>query len=64
MIEVCPLGGLERLIAERAPAAAFQAALRARGGRTLFEDGARKAGLGLTTMEEVYAAVDAPDRLL
>jgi len=64
LIEVCPLGGLERLIAERAPAAAFQAALRARGGRTLFEDGARKAGLGLTTMEEVYAAVDAPDRLL
>jgi type IV pilus assembly protein PilB len=64
LIEVCPLGGLERLIAERAPAAGLRAELRARGGRTLFEDGARKAALGLTTMEEVYAAVEEPGRLL
>ncbi len=60
IVEVCRFGGLERLIAERAPPAAFRAELRARGGRTLFEDGVRQAALGLTTMEEVYAAVEPP----
>ncbi|MGD1031334.1 MAG: GspE/PulE family protein [Opitutaceae bacterium] len=58
IIEVCPLSGLERLIAERAPAGAFRAALRPEGVRTLFEDGVRKAAVGLTTIEEVHAAIE------
>jgi type II secretory ATPase GspE/PulE/Tfp pilus assembly ATPase PilB-like protein len=64
IVEVCPLTGLERLIAERAPAEAFRAALRPTGARTLFEDGVRKAAVGLTTIEEVHAAIEeeAPKR--
>lgn len=58
VVEVCPLAGLERLVAERAPPAALRAQLRPRGCRTLFEDGVRKAALGVTTMEEVHVAVD------
>ena len=58
IVEVCPLAGLERLIAQRAGAAAFRAALRPAGVRTLFEDGVRKAASGLTTIEEVHAAVE------
>jgi type II secretory ATPase GspE/PulE/Tfp pilus assembly ATPase PilB-like protein len=57
IVEVFPLSGLEGLIAERAPAAAFMAGLRPLGCRTLFEDGVRKAALGFTTIEEVYGAV-------
>jgi type II secretory ATPase GspE/PulE/Tfp pilus assembly ATPase PilB-like protein len=57
---VFPLNGLDRLIAERAPPEAFLAALRPRGCRTLFEDGVRKAALGLTTMEEVFGAIEEP----
>ena len=56
IVEVCPLRGLERLVAQRAPPAAFRDHLRPLGCRTLFEDGVRKAALGLTTIEEVYAA--------
>jgi general secretion pathway protein E len=62
IIEVFPLSGLERLVAERAAPAAFLAHLRAIGCRTLFEDGVRKAALGLTTIEEVFGAVEAPGR--
>ena len=62
IIEVFPLAGLERLVAERAPPAAFLAPLRSVGCRTLFEDGVRKAALGLTTIEEVFGAVEAPGR--
>jgi type II secretory ATPase GspE/PulE/Tfp pilus assembly ATPase PilB-like protein len=58
ILEVCPLTGLERLIAERAPAEAFRAVLRTAGVRTLFEDGVRKAAAGLTTIEEVHAAIE------
>ena len=58
IIEVCPLDGLERLIAERAPPSAFRAHLISRGVRTLFEDGVRKAALGLTTIEEVHSVVE------
>jgi len=58
IVEIFPLSGLDRLISARAPAAAIMAQLRPRGCRTLFEDGVRKAALGLTTIEEVYAAVE------
>jgi type II secretory ATPase GspE/PulE/Tfp pilus assembly ATPase PilB-like protein len=66
IIEVFPLGGLETLVAERAPHSAFLGILRGRGCRTLLEDGVRKAALGLTTIEEVHAAVgdQPPDGLL
>ncbi|HUE13768.1 MAG TPA: GspE/PulE family protein [Planctomycetaceae bacterium] len=57
IIEVFPLQGLDHLVAERASAEAFYPHLRRLGCRTLFEDGVRKAALGLTTMEEVYAAI-------
>jgi type II secretory ATPase GspE/PulE/Tfp pilus assembly ATPase PilB-like protein len=57
IIEVFPLQGLDHLIAEKAPPEAFYPQLRRLGCRTLFEDGVRKAALGLTTMEDVYAAV-------
>jgi type II secretory ATPase GspE/PulE/Tfp pilus assembly ATPase PilB-like protein len=60
ILEVFPLAGMERLVAEQARPSAFLPRLRSRGCRTLFEDGVRKAALGLTTMEEVYAAVEAP----
>jgi type II secretory ATPase GspE/PulE/Tfp pilus assembly ATPase PilB-like protein len=58
--EVFPLGGLERLVAKGARPEALLARLRAQGCATLFEDGVRKAALGLTTLEEVYAAVERP----
>jgi type II secretory ATPase GspE/PulE/Tfp pilus assembly ATPase PilB-like protein len=60
IVEVFPLSGLERLVAELAPPAAFLAPLHARGCRSLFEDGVRKAALGLTTIEEVFGAVGEP----
>ena len=60
IIEVFPLAGAEALIAERAPAAVFLRHARTRGCRTLFEDGVRKAARGLTTLEEIYAAVEEP----
>jgi type II secretory ATPase GspE/PulE/Tfp pilus assembly ATPase PilB-like protein len=58
IVEVFPLAGVERLVAEHARPAAFMPHLRSRGCRTLFEDGVKKAALGLTTMEEVYGAVE------
>lgn len=58
IVEVYPLAGLERLVAERAPPKAFLEHLRPRGRRTLFEDGVLKAALGLTTIEEVYGALE------
>jgi type II secretory ATPase GspE/PulE/Tfp pilus assembly ATPase PilB-like protein len=66
IVEVFPLAGLERLVAECAAPDAFLAHLHARGCRSLFEDGVRKAARGLTTIEEVYAAVEepAPDLLI
>jgi type II secretory ATPase GspE/PulE/Tfp pilus assembly ATPase PilB-like protein len=60
IVEVYPLSGLERLVAERAPHDAFLKQLHPRGCRCLFEDGVRKAALGLTTIEEVYGAVEEP----
>jgi type II secretory ATPase GspE/PulE/Tfp pilus assembly ATPase PilB-like protein len=60
IIEVFPLQGMDRLIADRAPPSAFLSLLRPLGCRTLFEDGVRKAALGLTTLEEVYGAVEEP----
>jgi type II secretory ATPase GspE/PulE/Tfp pilus assembly ATPase PilB-like protein len=62
IVEVFPLAGTERLVAEQARPAAFLPQLRQRGCQTLFEDGVRKAALGLTTMEEVYGAVEEPPR--
>jgi type II secretory ATPase GspE/PulE/Tfp pilus assembly ATPase PilB-like protein len=60
VVEVFPLGGLEGLTAERAAQGALLGELRSRGCRTLFEDGIRKAALGLTTVEEVYAGIEEP----
>jgi type II secretory ATPase GspE/PulE/Tfp pilus assembly ATPase PilB-like protein len=60
IIEVFPLAGAEALIAERAPLDIFLRRAREQGCRTLFEDGVRKAALGLTTLEEVHAAVETP----
>ena len=60
IIEVFPLAGLETLIASGAAPSELLAAVRHRGYRTLFEDGVRKAALGLTTMEEVFAALAEP----
>ncbi len=60
IIEVFPLAGAEALIAERAPGEVFLRHARSRGCRTLFEDGVRKAARGLTTLEEIYAAVEEP----
>lgn len=60
IIEVFPLDGLETLIANGAAPGALLDELRNRGCRTLFEDGVRKAALGLTTMEEVFAALADP----
>jgi len=60
IIEVFPLAGLDRLVATRAQPDAFLPHLRERGCRTLFEDGIIKAALGLTTFEEVCAAVEPP----
>jgi type II secretory ATPase GspE/PulE/Tfp pilus assembly ATPase PilB-like protein len=60
IVEVFPLAGLERRIASGAPAAELLPALRAQGCRTLFESGLRKAAAGLTTPEEIHAAVEAP----
>jgi type II secretory ATPase GspE/PulE/Tfp pilus assembly ATPase PilB-like protein len=60
IVEVFPLRGLERLVAQAGAPAALLPRLRARGCRTLFEDGVRKAALGLTTIEEVYAAIEGP----
>lgn len=64
IVEVFPLTGLEKLVAERARPDAFMAHLRRRGCRTLLEDGFRKAARGLTTLEEVYAAIEDAARLL
>ena len=61
IVEVFPLAGMERLVAEQARPAAFLPQLRACGCRTLFEDGILKAALGLTTLEEVYGAVESPE---
>ncbi|HVW22216.1 MAG TPA: GspE/PulE family protein [Opitutaceae bacterium] len=62
IVEVFPLAGLERRIAEAAPAAELLRELRARGCGTLYESGLRKAAAGLTTPEEICAAVEAPAR--
>jgi len=48
--------GLQRLIHERAGAGRLRAHARARGMRTLREDGLRQARAGLTSEEEVLAA--------
>ncbi len=58
IVEVFPLLGLERQLARCNGPAGLLPHLRARGCRTLFEDGVRKAALGRTTIEEVYAAVE------
>jgi len=58
IVEVFPLAGLERQIAAGTPAADLLAAMRSRGCGTLFESGLRKAAAGLTTPEEVHAAVE------
>lgn len=57
VIEVYPLEGLERAIAERRPEEEIRASLKARGYRNLREDGILKAAQGLTTVEEVLNAV-------
>ncbi len=60
ILEVCPLAGLEALVAGRSGPEALLAAGRERGWRTMFEDGVCKAARGLATLEEIGAAVDAP----
>jgi len=60
IIEVFPLAGLESVIANGAAPSVLLAEVGRRGYRTLFEDGVRKAALGLTTMEEVFAALADP----
>jgi type II secretory ATPase GspE/PulE/Tfp pilus assembly ATPase PilB-like protein len=59
-LEVFPLAGLERQISDGTPATELLAELRARGCGTLFESGLRKAAAGLTTPEEIHAAVEIP----
>lgn len=57
IIEVYPLDGLERAIADRRPEEDIKASLKARGFRDMREDGILKAALGLTTVEEVLNVV-------
>src|SRR5690606_27521038 len=57
IIEVYPLEGMERAIAERRPESEIRAAMKERGFRDLREDGILKASQGLTTVEEVLNVV-------
>lgn len=57
IIEVFPLDGVERMIAERRHENEIRQALQAMGYRNLRSDGILKASLGLTTVEEVLKVV-------
>jgi type IV pilus assembly protein PilB len=58
VIEAYPFIGLERMIAAHTPLNVIRSELQSRGFSTLLEDGILKSACGLTTIEEVYAAVE------
>ncbi len=60
MIEVVPLAGLGRLVASATAADRLELAAREAGSPSLFDDGLRLAAQGVTTIEEVCAAAEAP----
>ncbi|MGH8675971.1 MAG: secretion system protein E, partial [Burkholderiales bacterium] len=55
--------GLDELIARRASPAEILLAARARGFRTLAEDGIRLARSGVTSVDELIRVVDLTDRM-
>jgi general secretion pathway protein E/type IV pilus assembly protein PilB len=56
-------GGLDELIARRATAREILTAARAKGFRTLADDGVRMARAGLTSLDELMRVVDLTDRM-
>ena len=58
IIEAYSFVGLERMIALHKPLDAIREELESRGFCTLLDDGILKAACGLTTVEEVYSAVE------
>ena len=56
-------GGIDELIARRATAREILTAARAKGFKTLAEDGIRLAHAGVTSVEELMRVVDLTDRM-
>ena len=56
-------GGLDELIARRATAREILTAARAKGFRTLADDGVRMVRAGLTSLDELMRVVDLTDRM-
>jgi general secretion pathway protein E/type IV pilus assembly protein PilB len=56
-------GGLDELIARRATAREILTAARAKGFKTLADDGVRMVRAGLTSLEELMRVVDLTDRM-
>jgi len=56
-------GGIDELIARRATAREILTAARAKGFKTLAEDGIRLARSGVTSIEELMRVVDLTDRM-
>jgi type II secretory ATPase GspE/PulE/Tfp pilus assembly ATPase PilB-like protein len=56
-------GGLDELIARRATAREIQTAARAKGFKTLADDGVRMVRAGLTSLDELMRVVDLTDRM-
>ena len=56
-------GGIDELIARRATTREILTAARAKGFRTLAEDGVRVVRAGITSLEEVMRVVDLTDRM-
>ena len=56
-------GGIDELIARRATTREILTAARAKGFRTLAEDGVRLVRAGVTGLEEVMRVVDLTDRM-
>jgi general secretion pathway protein E/type IV pilus assembly protein PilB len=56
-------GALDELIARRATAREILTTARAKGFRTLADDGVRMARAGLTSLDELMRVVDLTDRM-
>ena len=56
-------GGLDELIARRATARELLTAARAKGFKTLADDGVRMVRAGLTGIDELMRVVDLTDRM-
>jgi type II secretory ATPase GspE/PulE/Tfp pilus assembly ATPase PilB-like protein len=56
-------GGLDELIARRATAREILTAARAKGFKTLADDGVRMVRAGLTSLDELMRVVDLTDRM-